>query len=308
MPGVGTRRRHRLTGVNRRLVARFAAAASSRARTAVAVSSSRRFSVRPLTSPRPPDGARRATRPSTSDATPDGEERPAGAGPPPPGCTPSSPSSAPSAWRDLDIDWAPPPPDPLRGRGPRRDGARRGRVPARRQVGGGGTHGVPRERRPRQLGRPLAVPDADAACGSCRASRPCASSCPRGTRRNPRIGSRTATRRASIWSSPSAARRRSGDAGTARPSAAAVVDLWEFAQFAEMAEIDGAGAAAVVQRSLALDVVKPRLEEALRGAAVGGARGDAGRLTGCGRTTGGGGAGRAKRPEGEEKRRARRRA
>lgn len=54
----------------------------------------------------------------------------------------------------------------------------------------------------------------------------------------------------------------------AAPSAAAVVDLWEFAQFAEMAEIDGAGAAAVVQRSLALDVVKPRLEEALRGAAV----------------------------------------
>jgi hypothetical protein len=54
----------------------------------------------------------------------------------------------------------------------------------------------------------------------------------------------------------------------AAPSAAAVVDLWEFAQFAEIAEIDGTGAAAVVQRSLALDVVKPRLEEALRGAAV----------------------------------------
>jgi len=54
----------------------------------------------------------------------------------------------------------------------------------------------------------------------------------------------------------------------AAPSAAAVVDLWEFAQFAEFAEIDGTGAAAVVQRSLALDVVKPRLEEALRGAAV----------------------------------------
>jgi hypothetical protein len=54
----------------------------------------------------------------------------------------------------------------------------------------------------------------------------------------------------------------------AAPSAAAVVDLWEFAQFAEIAEIDGTGAAAVVQRSLALDVVKPRLEEALRGAAI----------------------------------------
>ena len=47
------------------------------------------------------------------------------------------------------------------------------------------------------------------------------------------------------------------------PSAANVVDLWEFAQFADIAEINGTGAAAILQRSLALEVVAPVLREAL---------------------------------------------
>ena len=53
------------------------------------------------------------------------------------------------------------------------------------------------------------------------------------------------------------------DAASAAPSAANVVDLWEFAQFADVAEIDGTGAAAILQRSLALEVVAPELPHAL---------------------------------------------
>jgi hypothetical protein len=48
------------------------------------------------------------------------------------------------------------------------------------------------------------------------------------------------------------------------PSAAAVVDLWEFAQFARRAEVDGTGVAAIVQRSLARGVVAPCIEEAMK--------------------------------------------
>lgn len=47
----------------------------------------------------------------------------------------------------------------------------------------------------------------------------------------------------------------------AAPTATAVVDLWEFAQFAEMGEIDGTGAAKVLKRSLATEVVSPVLSE-----------------------------------------------
>ena len=53
------------------------------------------------------------------------------------------------------------------------------------------------------------------------------------------------------------------DVASAAPSAANVVDLWEFAQFADVAEIDGTGAAAILQRSLALEVVAPELPHAL---------------------------------------------
>ena len=48
------------------------------------------------------------------------------------------------------------------------------------------------------------------------------------------------------------------------PSAAAVVDLWEFAQFGSRAELDGTGVAAIVQRSLARGVVAPCIEEAMK--------------------------------------------
>lgn len=49
----------------------------------------------------------------------------------------------------------------------------------------------------------------------------------------------------------------------AAPSAAAVVDLWEFAQFAEIGEIDGTGAARMLKRSIAAEVVAPVLEEVM---------------------------------------------
>ena len=53
-------------------------------------------------------------------------------------------------------------------------------------------------------------------------------------------------------------------AATARaPSASNVVDLFEFAQFAARGELDGTGAAAILQRSLALEVVAPELDDAL---------------------------------------------
>jgi len=48
------------------------------------------------------------------------------------------------------------------------------------------------------------------------------------------------------------------------PSAVAVADLWEFAQFARRAELDGTGVAAIVQRSLARGVVAPCIEEAMK--------------------------------------------
>ena len=47
------------------------------------------------------------------------------------------------------------------------------------------------------------------------------------------------------------------------PSAANVVDLFEFAQFAERGELEGTGAAAILQRSLALELVAPELDDAL---------------------------------------------
>lgn len=50
----------------------------------------------------------------------------------------------------------------------------------------------------------------------------------------------------------------------ASPSAVAVVDLWEFAQFADRGEIDGTGVAAIVQRSLALECVAPCIDEAMK--------------------------------------------
>lgn len=50
----------------------------------------------------------------------------------------------------------------------------------------------------------------------------------------------------------------------ASPSAVAVVDLWEFAQFADRGEIDGTGIAAIVQRSLALECVAPCIDEAMK--------------------------------------------
>ena len=53
------------------------------------------------------------------------------------------------------------------------------------------------------------------------------------------------------------------DVASAATSAANVIDLWEFAQFADVAEIDGTGAAAILQRSLALEVVAPELPHAL---------------------------------------------
>ena len=50
----------------------------------------------------------------------------------------------------------------------------------------------------------------------------------------------------------------------AAPSAGAVLDLWEFAQFADRGEIDGTGIAAIVQRSLALECVAPCIDEAMK--------------------------------------------
>ena len=47
------------------------------------------------------------------------------------------------------------------------------------------------------------------------------------------------------------------------PSAANVVDLLEFARFAPTREIDGTGAAAILQRSLAKEVCAPMLNDAL---------------------------------------------
>jgi hypothetical protein len=52
-------------------------------------------------------------------------------------------------------------------------------------------------------------------------------------------------------------------AAAAAPSAAAVVDLWEFAQFAERTEIDGTGVAKILKRSLAQEVVAPVLAEVM---------------------------------------------
>ena len=49
----------------------------------------------------------------------------------------------------------------------------------------------------------------------------------------------------------------------AAPSANAVVDLWEFAQFAELGEIDGTGAAKILKRAVAREVVAPVLAEAM---------------------------------------------
>ena len=43
------------------------------------------------------------------------------------------------------------------------------------------------------------------------------------------------------------------------PSASNVIDLLQFSSFAQRAEIDGTGAAAILQRSLALEVVAPEL-------------------------------------------------
>lgn len=47
------------------------------------------------------------------------------------------------------------------------------------------------------------------------------------------------------------------------PSASNVIDLSQFFQFAERDEIDGTGSATILQRSLALEIVAPVLEEAL---------------------------------------------
>jgi hypothetical protein len=48
-------------------------------------------------------------------------------------------------------------------------------------------------------------------------------------------------------------------ANASAPSASNVIDLLQFSSFAERAEIDGTGAAAILQRSLALEVVAPEL-------------------------------------------------
>ena len=48
-------------------------------------------------------------------------------------------------------------------------------------------------------------------------------------------------------------------ANASAPSASNVIDLLQFSSFAQRAEIDGTGVAAILQRSLALEVVAPEL-------------------------------------------------
>ena len=154
---------------------------------------------------------------------------------------------------------SPPPAGALRGRGPRRAGAERGgRLRARRHLGGRGTHGLPgirgtrRESRPTIRGRRRAPPHA-----------PRARVRPPEVRRARAYAFTDADAAAAdlVVTLGGAATER--DVASAAPSAANVVDLWEFAQFADVAEIDGTGAAAILQRSLALEVVAPELPHAL---------------------------------------------